>query len=95
MLLNQRIGIAVLGNPCSGKSEILKVLKMALEAQGQRIKVFRLSPRSFDETSFFGEYRPESLEFIDGAFVKVLRDVSALWNSIESLEGNLKREFIS
>jgi hypothetical protein len=76
MLLNQRIGVAVIGPSSSGKSKLILSLKNILENLGKKIQVYRLNPRMFSKESFFGVYHPDTFDFEDGAFVSVLRQIN-------------------
>lgn len=78
MLLNQRIGVAVIGPAYSGKSALIGHLRRVLQRMGQTVHLFRLNPRMFSKDSFFGVYHPDSFEFEDGAFVSVLRQINEL-----------------
>ena len=76
ILLDQKMGCAIIGDPFSGKSTIWKLLKSALELNGkEHVHVFVLNPKALPRKKLLGYLDNETNEWFDGILVKGIRQV--------------------
>ncbi|CAI4230143.1 unnamed protein product [Auanema sp. JU1783] len=74
--LRQRIGVVVVGPPCSGKSTIWKILHKALLILGKSsIKVLSFNPKAVSRTKLLGHMDMDSREWSDGILTMAAREV--------------------
>ncbi|VDP10849.1 unnamed protein product [Soboliphyme baturini] len=91
-LLHQRIGIVIVGPSGSGKTTLWKLLRSALNKQGQKVKVYILSPKSMSKHRLFGYINPDTREWTDGILTRYAKlatreDLDPEW--VESLNSVL------
>jgi dynein heavy chain 1 len=77
-VLDQRHGVMLVGPSGSGKSSAWKTLLSALElADGIKGDAHIIDPKSISKETLYGKLDPTTLEWTDGVFTKLLREVLA------------------
>jgi dynein heavy chain len=78
-----RHGTILVGKSGSGKTTSWKLLQASITRANnqQAVKVFPLNPKSCSIGELYGEFRPNSVEWMDGVFASLLRSISAEENS--------------
>lgn len=68
--LSKRIGVAVLGPPCSGKSTVIAVLKSVLSSMSKVIRTYVISPKSMDRKTLLGQLDVNTRQWYDGVITQ-------------------------
>lgn len=68
--LRKRIGVAVYGPPCSGKSTVISVLKTVLLSMQKTIRTYTISPKSMERSQLLGRLDINTRQWYDGVLTQ-------------------------
>ncbi|XP_052891130.1 cytoplasmic dynein 2 heavy chain 1 [Anopheles moucheti] len=95
--LQKRMGVVVIGPPQSGKTTIIALLKEALIAQGQIIRIHTISPKSMNRVQLLGKLDPDTRQWTDGVLTSMAVAVNAESRNVTSwiiCDGDVDPEWI-
>ncbi|XP_040163455.1 cytoplasmic dynein 2 heavy chain 1 [Anopheles arabiensis] len=95
--LQKRMGVVVIGPPQSGKTTIIALLKEALIAQGQIIRIHTISPKSMSRVQLLGRLDPDTRQWTDGVLTSMAVAVNAESRNVTSwiiCDGDVDPEWI-
>uniref|UniRef100_A0A182W9J8 Cytoplasmic dynein 2 heavy chain 1 n=1 Tax=Anopheles minimus TaxID=112268 RepID=A0A182W9J8_9DIPT len=95
--LQKRMGVVVIGPPQSGKTTIVALLKEALIAQGQIIRIHTISPKSMNRVQLLGKLDPDTRQWTDGVLTSMAVAVNAESRNVTSwiiCDGDVDPEWI-
>lgn len=68
--LNKRIGVAVFGNPNSGKTTVISLLKSVLMSMKKTIRTYTISPKSMNRSQLLGYLDTNTRQWYDGVLTQ-------------------------
>nr|XP_026491806.1 cytoplasmic dynein 2 heavy chain 1 [Vanessa tameamea] len=74
--LQQRMGVAIVGPPGSGKSTIRQILKSALTQQGKNIVEYVICPKAMSRSWLLGHIELDTRQWTDGVISTVALEVA-------------------
>ncbi|CAH2091876.1 unnamed protein product [Euphydryas editha] len=74
--LQQRMGVAIVGPPGSGKTTIRHMLKTALSQQGRHVAEYVVCPKAMSRRELLGHVRPDTRQWTAGVLAAAALDVS-------------------
>ncbi|XP_052751641.1 cytoplasmic dynein 2 heavy chain 1 isoform X2 [Galleria mellonella] len=74
--LQQRMGVAIVGPPGSGKTTIRQILKNALIQQGKTIMEYVISPKAMSRKWLLGHIDLDTRQWTDGVISAIAQEVS-------------------
>ncbi|XP_055390537.1 cytoplasmic dynein 2 heavy chain 1 [Condylostylus longicornis] len=95
--LTKRMGVVVIGPPCSGKTTIITLLKHALKKQGKQIRYYIISPKSMNRIQLLGKLDPDTRQWNDGVLTTTAIAVNSEPETINSwiiCDGDVDPEWI-
>ncbi|RZC33069.1 cytoplasmic dynein 2 heavy chain 1 [Asbolus verrucosus] len=95
--LKQRMGVAIVGPPSSGKSSIRNLLFHALNKMGKLLKQHVFNPKSMQKTELLGQIDLDTRQWCDGVLtlysLQVTSEPSDVWSWIVC-DGNIDPEWV-
>ncbi|KAM3968298.1 LOW QUALITY PROTEIN: dynein cytoplasmic heavy chain beethoven [Aphomia sociella] len=76
--LQQRMGVAIVGPPGSGKTTVRQLLKTALQQQGKTIVEYVISPKAMSRQWLLGHIDLDTRQWTDGVISATAQEVSNL-----------------
>ncbi|XP_050362992.1 cytoplasmic dynein 2 heavy chain 1 [Nymphalis io] len=74
--LQQRMGVAIVGPPGSGKSTIRQILKSALTYQGKNVVEYVICPKAMSRSWLLGHVELDTRQWTDGVLTAVALEVA-------------------
>ncbi|XP_060800611.1 cytoplasmic dynein 2 heavy chain 1 [Amyelois transitella] len=95
--LQQRMGVAIVGPPGSGKTTIRQLLKTALTQQGRTIVEYVIGPKSMSRENLLGHIDRDTRQWADGVISATALEISnqgaAVWSWVV-LDGDVDPEWV-
>nr|CAI5869002.1 unnamed protein product [Callosobruchus analis] len=95
--LQQRMGVAIVGPPSSGKSTIRNLLHKALAKQGNQIKCYSFNPKSMPRSSLLGKADSDSNQWSAGVLTNYSLQAASespdIWSWI-SCDGDIDPDWV-
>lgn len=95
--LMKRMGVVVIGEPGTGKTTLIKVLKQALINTGRQIRTYTITPKSMPIANFLGKLDPDTRQWQDGILTSTAVAVTSEESQISSwiiCDGDVDPEWI-
>ncbi|XP_053681370.1 cytoplasmic dynein 2 heavy chain 1 [Anopheles nili] len=95
--LQKRMGVVVIGPPQAGKTTLIALLKEALLAQSQTIRIHTISPKSMNRVQLLGRLDPDTRQWTDGVLTSMAVAVNAEARNVRSwiiCDGDVDPEWI-
>lgn len=93
----KRMGVVVIGPPCSGKTTIISLLKQALIKSGKIIRSYTINPKSMSRIQLLGKLDSDTRQWDDGVLTTTAITVNSEPININSwiiCDGDIDPEWI-